>query len=534
MVVSLLITLALPALLLYWLYRWSIATYDYFERRAVPFPKPVPLFGNLWPFVAGRTTGIEAATVGYWQFPEDRFSGFFNFRRPGYLVHDPDLVKRITIKDFDHFVDHSFNVSPEVDPFLGRSLFFSEGLRWRHGRAGLSPAFTGSKMRNMFELLATYSEGAMQRLARTGKVEREAKDLFQRLGNDVMTSISFGIEIDSVHDPDNEFFQKGLKLSATAGIQGLKFFLSTVIPPQVFIYLGLRITPRNVADFYVDIVKRTIQYREENNFIRPDFIHLLMQARKNELKQEQADERLSSAGFSTVQEHLAAATQENPVKWTDLEITASVASFFFGGIETTANALCFVLYELSLNPDVQEKLHQEIKTVQEGLGSGRLTYETMQKMKYLDMVITETLRLWPPVAFTNRRCTKEYTMENTDGTRVTIEKGATLQIPIQAIHRDPRYYPNPLRFDPERFSDENRHTINQDAYLPFGAGPRNCVGSRLALMQTKCFLYYLLSYFSVEMSAKTDVPMKLAKRTIGINSRSGFWFHLVPRGKELS
>uniref|UniRef100_A0A8D8B7M4 Cytochrome P450 9e2 n=1 Tax=Culex pipiens TaxID=7175 RepID=A0A8D8B7M4_CULPI len=181
MVVSLLITLALPALLLFYLfYRWSIATYDYFERRAVPFPKPVPLFGNLWPFLAGKTTGVESASAGYWQFPEARFSGFFNFRRPGYLVHDLDLLKRITIKDFDHFVDHSFNVSPEVDPFLGRSLFFSEGLRWRHGRAGLSPAFTGSKMRNMFELLATYSEGAMQRLAQGGKIEREAKDLFQR------------------------------------------------------------------------------------------------------------------------------------------------------------------------------------------------------------------------------------------------------------------------------------------------------------------------------------------------------------------
>ncbi|XP_039439419.1 cytochrome P450 9e2-like [Culex pipiens pallens] len=531
MVVALLITLALPALLLYLLYRWSIATYDYFERRAVPFPKPVPLFGNLWPFLAGKTTGVESASAGYWQFPEARFSGFFNFRRPGYLVHDLDLLKRITIKDFDHFVDHSFNVSPEVDPFLGRSLFFSEGLRWRHGRAGLSPAFTGSKMRNMFELLATYSEGAMQRLARGGKVEREAKDLFQRLGNDVMTSISFGIDTDSVQDPDNEFFRNGLRLSITSGIQGLKFFLSTVIPPQVFIFLGLRLTPRDVADFYEDIVTRTIRYREENNVVRPDFIHLLMQARKNELKQEQVDENLASAGFSTVQEFLPAANQENPVKWTDLEITAAAASFFFGGIETTATALCFVLYELSLNPDCQEKLRQEIDTVQEGLGSDRLTYESMQKMKYLDMVITETLRLWPPIALTNRRCTKEYVMENTDGTKVTLEKGDTLQIPVQAIQRDPRYYPNPLRFDPERFSDENRHAINQDAYLPFGAGPRNCIGSRLALMQAKCFLYYLLSYFDVEISAKTDVPMKMKKRTIGVNSRSGFWFHLVPRVK---
>lgn len=533
MVTSLLITLALPALAVYLLYRWSTATYDYFERRGVPFLKPVPLFGNLWPFLTGRTTGIEALTLSYWRFPESRLSGVFNFRRPGYLVHDLELVKLLTIKDFDHFVDHSFNVPPELDPFLGRSLFFSEGLRWRHGRAGLSPAFTGSKMRNMFELLARYSDGAMQRLAAGGKVEREAKDLFQRLGNDVMTSISFGIDIDSVQDTDNEFFRNGLRLSRSAGIQGLKFFLSTVIPSQVFIFLGLRLTPRSVADFYEDIVTRTIRYREENNVVRPDFIHLLMQARKNELKQDQGDETLASAGFSTVQEHLpTSSTVESSMKWTDLEITAAAASFFFGGIETTTNALCFALYELALNPDIQSKLRQEIDTVQAGL-AGHLTYETMQKMKYLDMVITETLRLWPPVAFTNRRCTKEYTLENSDGTRITIEKGATVQFPVQAIHRDPRYYPDPLRFDPERFSDENRHSINRDAYLPFGSGPRNCIGSRLALMQAKCFLYYLLRYFTVEMSSKTDVPMRMKKRSIGVNSRSGFWFYLVPRGSEL-
>lgn len=173
------IALALLALALYLLYRWGTANYDYFEQRRVPFVLPFSAYGRM---LTGKLHPVDAAGEGYRVFPDERFSGFFVFRQPGYLIHDPELIKQITIKDFDHFVDHSFNISPELDPFLGRSLFFESGNSWKHGRIGLSPAFTGSKMRNMFELLTSYCEGAMRRLVESteGKIEKEVKDLFQR------------------------------------------------------------------------------------------------------------------------------------------------------------------------------------------------------------------------------------------------------------------------------------------------------------------------------------------------------------------
>lgn len=176
-----LIALALLLLALYLAYRWSIAGYDYFKLRGVPFVKPFALVGGMFPVLSGAMSVVDCTSEGYRRFQASRFSGLFLFRQPAYLIHDPELIKRITIADFEHFVDHSFKFSTKMDPFLGRSLFFMDGLRWRQGRSGLSPAFTGSKMRSMFGLLTSYCEGAMERLAKSeGAREMELNDLFKR------------------------------------------------------------------------------------------------------------------------------------------------------------------------------------------------------------------------------------------------------------------------------------------------------------------------------------------------------------------
>ncbi|XP_021702449.1 cytochrome P450 9e2 [Aedes aegypti] len=516
----------------YLIYRWSVATFDYFEKLNVPFLKPYPFFGALWPSLKGEKSPTDATAEGYRLFPGNRFSGFFSFREPGYLIHDPELIKQIAIRDFDHFTDHANNVPLEVDPFLGRGLFFTGGQRWKHGRTALSPAFTGSKMRNMFQLLSSYTDGAMKRLVKDaagGKLEREMKDLFQRLGNDVMTSISLGFDTDSVHDPDNEFFQYGKRLSRTSGLQGLRFFVLTLLPENILKVIGIRIIPSDIANFYNEVVIKVIKERLEKNIVRPDFIHLMLQARKNELKADKTDEFLNDAGFSTVKEHLQSSAK-NQIEWSDYDIAATSASFFFGGIESTTTLVCFALYEIALNHDVQQKLRAEVDATKLSLGDAKLTYESMQQMKYMDMVITETLRKWPPFGVTNRRCTKAYSLENANGTKVTVHKGQVIFIPIYEIQRDAQYYPNPERFDPERFSDQNRGNLNQDTYLPFGIGPRNCIGSRLTLMQAKCYLFYMLTCFEIQLSTKTDVPMQLDARSSALNAKNGFWMQLIPRG----
>lgn len=129
---------------------------------------------------------------------------------------------------------------------------------------------------------------------------------------------------------------------------------------------------------------------------------------------------------------------------------------------------------------------------------------------------------------TDRVAVKAYDFDF-EGKKFTIEKDMNIIIPIYGIHRDPVYYPEPLKFDPERFNEENRGKIDPDTYLPFGVGPRNCIGSRFALMEIKTVIYYLLLNFNFEVTEKTQMPLKYAKSPIGVKTEKGVWVALKPR-----
>lgn len=140
--------------------------------------------------------------------------------------------------------------------------------------------------------------------------------------------------------------------------------------------------------------------------------------------------------------------------------------------------MSFLAHEIAANPEVQDKLMSEINEVQAELDGKTITYDVLQKMKYLDQVICETLRMYPAAPFIDRVCLKDYDLKYDDKV-AHIKKGTMMWFPVAGLHQDPKYFPNPKKFDPERFSEENKANINMDAYLPFGLGPRNCIGSRL-------------------------------------------------------
>ncbi|KAF2890585.1 hypothetical protein ILUMI_15588 [Ignelater luminosus] len=112
---------------------------------------------------------------------------------------------------------------------------------------------------------------------------------------------------------------------------------------------------------------------------------------------------------------------------------------------------------------------------------------------------------------------------------VHLEKGDVLWLPIYGLHRDKQFYPNPDRFDPERFSDENKGSIYPYSYIPFGSGPRSCIGNRFALLETKTVLFCILSKFEITVVEKSPVPLKLARDQINLLAEGGFWFGLEPR-----
>lgn len=134
--------------------------------------------------------------------------------------------------------------------------------------------------------------------------------------------------------------------------------------------------------------------------------------------------------------------------------------------------MSFALYELALNPDIQDKLADEIRE-KLSQNDDKLTYDLIQEMTYLDMVVSETLRKFPPVGNLFRQVTKPYTIPDTN---IQLDTQSRVFIPVYAIHRDPQYYPDPEKFDPERFTPEKKAKMHPMVYMPFGEGPRNCIG----------------------------------------------------------
>lgn len=199
-----------------------------------------------------------------------------------------------------------------------------------------------------------------------------------------------------------------------------------------------------------------------------------MQVRNGSLENQNEETTNDDAGFATVEESQIGKVQVTR-NWTNDEIIAQCFLFFAAGFDTVSTLMSFMAYELALNQEIQQKVYEEIREVNPSLKGARLSYDTLSKLKYLDQVISEALRKWPPAIFTNRKCTKDYEY-NLDGKTIFIERGKSVWIPIYSFHHDSKLYKNPSKFDPERFNDENKHKIKPGSYFPFGVGPRNCIG----------------------------------------------------------
>lgn len=156
-------------------------------------------------------------------------------------------------------------------------------------------------------------------------------------------------------------------------------------------------------------------------------------------------------------------------------------------------------YELAKNKDVQQELYDEIHDVLASLNDRQVTYEAIHKMKYLDCVISEGLRAYPPAVQIDRCCSKSIDLALGNGKTIHIAKGQALTVPIYNIHHDPDYFPNPEKFDPTRFNDDNRSLIVAGSYLPFGMGPRVCIG-RLVLKKFRSIFDLIIGDFLAAVS----------------------------------
>ncbi|KAJ3645276.1 hypothetical protein Zmor_022942 [Zophobas morio] len=490
--------------LAYWL---LTRPHKYWLQKGVRQGTPRFVLGDNGGMVLGKQSFAEMVEMVYNTCPNTRYSGFYQFFLPTLLLKDPDLIKQITVKDFDHFVDHRNFIPEDSDPLWGKNLFALTGNKWREMRAKLSPAFTGSKMKHMFTLISQSGQQFVDHFLKKDQdlIIVEMKDTFTRFTNDVIASTAFGVQCDSLDDTNNEFYLMGKEATNFDGFwKNLRIF-GYILVPKLLKAFKVTLFPKEVSDFFHTLIMNNIRAREKHGIVRPDMIHLLLEARKNEETQMIQDQ----------------------------DIIAQALSFLFAGFDSVSALMCFMSHELAINPDVQQRLIEEVDETVEAC-NGKITYEVFLGMKYMDMVVSETLRKWPAAVATERVCTKSYTIEPKfpDEKPIHLEKNAVVWLPIFGLHRDPQYYPEPERFDPERFSDENKTSVKPYTYLPFGSGPRNCIGSRFALLETKTLFFYILSHFEIVPVEKTQIPLVLSKKHINLTAEKGFWLGLKRRSRS--
>ncbi|XP_055684924.1 probable cytochrome P450 6a13 [Lutzomyia longipalpis] len=462
--------------------------YRFWKNRGVPYVKPTFPRGNF--STLGKTEHFAEILKKFYFDLRDRgkvLGGIYFMTQPIGLILDLDFVKTVLVKDFQYCPDRPFYINEKDDP-LTCQLFSVRGEQWRNLRSKLSPTFTSGKMKLMFPIVRDISDEFIKCLKRdlANKKELELGEYLSRFTIDIIGSCAFGIDCNSLRDPDTEFFAIGEKASKMALERTFKhLFMASFARLSVF--LGLKSFSKDVTDFYTRIVRETMSYREKMNIKKNDFMSMLMQ--------------LQNTG----------SLEDDPTSNTEhLSFNQAVANsflFLVAGYHTSATAMEFCLLELANHIKIQNHVREEITSVLKSNGN-ELTYEALAEMKYLGQVINETLRKHPPAAQIIRSITKNY---NVPSMNLVLEKGTRLFIPVLGIHHDPEIYPDPQKFDPERFSPEAVKSRHPYAFLAFGEGPRNCIGARFAMMQMKVGLTCLLMNYQFTPSDKANYPIEYKK-----------------------
>ncbi|XP_024943018.1 uncharacterized protein LOC107269765 [Cephus cinctus] len=483
--------------------------YNYFEARGIPYEKPIVPFGSAHILFVRRTTFGELFANSYKKFNKYPYHGIFMLNVPNLVINDPEIIRLVLNKDFAKFHDRGLYFNEKADPLSGH-LFVLGGEKWKRLRAKLSPTFTSGKIKQMFPVVSECSQLLAEHINESMKTDSdfEIKDLLGRYSTDVIASIAFGLDSRCLKDPNSDFRKYGKKIFTGQTIRTFLF----IFTPRLVDRLGIRLSQSDVNEFFIKTFTEMVQYRKDNNIERSDMLNLLIQLMdKGYVESDNVKTDKSNGEVDTRKLGL-------------LEAAAQAFVFFIAGFETSSSTVTYCLYELALNPEIQEKVRQEIETTIEKYGG--LTYESLTDMTYLSQVLDETLRKYPTVPVLNRQCNEDFMVPTT---RQIIPKGLNIVIPVQGLHQNPELYPDPEKFDPDRFSKENAKKIHPFAYLPFGEGPRVCIGKRFGLIQSKMAIISLLSRFRLSPCAKTTIPVVHCRRNLVMTPQDGVYLRFDPR-----
>jgi cytochrome P450 len=459
------------------------------------FPKPAKNKASLWKvFFTKRHSWLDAL------YERSYGMKMGEFKLPGlrlYMVNQPELVRKIMVQDVSQFPKNRL-LGEILEPLLGESIFTTNGEQWQKQRNMLDPAFKHARVQQVFALMQAAVADMSVRLQK------------HQPGQDIdpeMTFVTADIIFRTIMSTELEPGQAHRILEAFVQFQAEspKLALLKMFRVPGLIQRGLSERKRikaaqDIRGTIEDIVRPRYQQAEAARAGCPQSRATL----------EQQQDILSSLLLATDD------TTGKPFSFS--EIVDQISMLFLAGHETSASALTWSLYLLALYPDIQEQAHQEVTGV---LAEHPMSVEALRKMVLVRDCFREALRLYPPVGFLSRECTHATEMRGKK-----MPAGSSVMISPWLIHRHQDFWDNPHGFDPGRFTSKNLKTPLSKSYLPFGAGPRVCIGAAFAQQEASLILATLLRDYRFTL-ADGFVPEPVGRLTI--RSQNGMHLTLIPR-----
>ena len=505
----------LVASLVVYFYTKYVSTINYWSSRGVAGPKPKFASGNFHEFLSAPFRDVFLK----WTKEYGRFFGIWDANRPIIVTTDPELIKEVFIKNGHIFTDRR----PMSGDRLNRMhLFAKRGDDWKSDRRIMSPSFTSGKMKAMFSLMFECYKKLEEELNRVSEANKEvdSKILFSKLTSTVIARCAFATVIDPYTDENDPLLKN---LHGLFKVNKFRMIMLRFLPAWVKNIIGASTNPE--ASNYVRQVCRVIVKQRKDNVNSgnqdfSDLIQLLIDAGKEMIKDDTTPDHESHHGMENdpdaVKSMDTVINNNSSGKKTlsDDEIIANVVLFFLAGFETTSTLLHYASFVLTTQPQVQEKLYQELKAAYDK-NNGHFDYETLTSHPYLDSFICETLRVYPPANAIERMLRDDYKLSN----GFQLNKNDLVFVPLYTLHHDPEFYEKPEKFDIERFLPENRGKIAPCTYLPFGTGPRNCIGMRFALLEAKMALANMMMKFKFVATSKTTSELDFKPMAVVLTTK---------------
>lgn len=445
------------------LYYFSTRRYNYWKQKNVPHPKPTPLFGNYRQgMLLQKSLGEELQDICN-KFPNHPYIGIYFGTKPVFVPKDPEFIKLVVSRDFCYFNGR------EVSDYVHKdssavNLFSNYGDDWKVLRQNMTPLFSSSKMKNMFHLIQTcsltFEEILDKDLSTTQNHQLDVKDLMDRFTIECIGACMFGVKTKTIeaNNKNNPFRTVKHDLNLDTKKIALKRIIRAIWP-EMFYGFGFRAFSDELDNFK-GIMKAVFQDRNYQSSSKHDFVDLILRWRENSYI---IGDSLKSKNNGT--------DDKVKLKVDDELLYAQCIVFFSAGFETSASTSMFTLYELAKNETALEKVLKEVDAYI-AKHNNLIDYECVNELPYLDACIDEALRLYPVFGVITRELMEDYILPD----KTKLEKGLIVHLPVLYIQKDPKLWPEPEEFRPERFYLEEKRTIVPCSYLPFGEGPRICIG----------------------------------------------------------